>query len=159
MKRRKQYLRTSENNVKFNFLIFIVLLEDSHTNLFTYCLLLSPFTGKVCWLWHRLYGLQSLKYLLSGPLQKWASQVVQWVRNLPASAGDGRDMGSIPGSGRSPGEGNGHHSNRLAWRIPWTEEPDGLRSMGSQRVGCAYITDIFASFCCRIMWLGRWKRF
>ena len=27
------------------------------------------------------------------------------------------------------------HSRILAWRIPWTEEPDGLQSMGSQRVG------------------------
>ena len=27
------------------------------------------------------------------------------------------------------------HSSILAWRIPWTEEPGGLRSMGSQRVG------------------------
>ena len=27
------------------------------------------------------------------------------------------------------------HSDILAWRIPWTEEPGGLRSMGSQRVG------------------------
>ena len=26
------------------------------------------------------------------------------------------------------------HSNILAWRIPWTEEPDGLQSVGSQRV-------------------------
>ena len=30
------------------------------------------------------------------------------VKNLPANAGDARDMGSIPGSGRSPGEGNGN---------------------------------------------------
>ena len=30
------------------------------------------------------------------------------VKNLPASAGDLRDMGSIPESGRSPGEGNGY---------------------------------------------------
>ena len=30
------------------------------------------------------------------------------VRNLPANAGDIRDTGSIPGSGRSPGEGNGN---------------------------------------------------
>ena len=29
------------------------------------------------------------------------------------------------------------HSNVLAWRIPWTEEPGGLQSMGSQRVGYA----------------------
>ena len=43
--------------------------------------------------------------------------------------------GSIPGSGRSPGEGNGNHSSILAWKIPWTEEPGRLQSMGSQRVG------------------------
>ena len=27
------------------------------------------------------------------------------------------------------------HSSVLAWRLPWTEEPDGLQSMGSQRAG------------------------
>ena len=31
-------------------------------------------------------------------------------------------------------EGMVSHSSVLAWRIPWTEEPDGLQSMGSQRV-------------------------
>ena len=40
----------------------------------------------------------------------------------------------IPGSGRSPGEGNDTHSSILAGRIPWTEEPDGLQSMGSREV-------------------------
>ena len=45
------------------------------------------------------------------------------------------DLGSIPGSGRSPEEGMTIHSSILAWRIPWTEEPGGLQSMGSQRVG------------------------
>ena len=54
------------------------------------------------------------------------------VKNLPANAGYVRDVSSIPGSGRS---GGGHgNSSILAWRIPWTEEPDGLQSMGSQRV-------------------------
>ena len=38
--------------------------------------------------------------------------------------------GSIPGSGRCPGEGNGKPSSSLAWRIPWTKEPGRLRSMG-----------------------------
>ena len=42
------------------------------------------------------------------------------IRNLPAKAGD---MGSIPGLGRSPGEGNGNHISILAWEIPWAEEP------------------------------------
>ena len=32
-------------------------------------------------------------------------------------------------------EGKATHSSTLAWRIPWTEEPGGLQSMGSQRVG------------------------
>ena len=45
------------------------------------------------------------------------------------------DLGLIPASRRSPGEGNGNHCNILAWRIPWTEEPGGLQSMGLQRVG------------------------
>ena len=31
-------------------------------------------------------------------------------------------------------EGMAIHASILAWRIPWTEEPDGLQSMGSQRV-------------------------
>ena len=43
------------------------------------------------------------------------------------------DLGSIPGSGRSPGEGI--HSNILAEKITWMEEPDRLQSMGLQRVG------------------------
>ena len=40
------------------------------------------------------------------------------------SACNARDPGLIPGSGRSPGEGNGNHSSILAWEIPWTEEPE-----------------------------------
>ena len=56
------------------------------------------------------------------------------VKNLLASAGDIRDMGLIPGLGRSPGEGMAPHSSILAWRIPWTEEPGGPQSIGLQRV-------------------------
>ena len=41
-----------------------------------------------------------------------ASQVVLGVKNLPASAGDVRDVGSIPGLGMSPG---GRHSNPLQY--------------------------------------------
>ena len=42
------------------------------------------------------------------------------------------DLGSVPGSERSCGDGNGIHSSILVWRIPRTEEPGGLQSMGSQ---------------------------
>ena len=47
-----------------------------------------------------------------------ASQVVLVVQNLPANAGDIRDLGSIPGLGRSLEEGMATHSSVLAWRIP-----------------------------------------
>ena len=52
-------------------------------------------------------------------------------KDLSANTGDIRDVGSIPGSGRSPG--GGQATSILAWRIPWTEEPDGLQSMGLQK--------------------------
>ena len=42
---------------------------------------------------------------------------------------------SISVSERFPGQGNGYHSNILAWIIPWTEEPGGLQSMVSQESG------------------------
>ena len=41
------------------------------------------------------------------------------------------DPGSIPGLGRSSGEA---HSSTLPWKITWTEEPDRLQSIGSQRI-------------------------
>ena len=62
-------------------------------------------------------------------------QVALVVSNPLANAGDTRDMGLTPGSGRSPGEGMATHSNILAWRIPWAQEAGGLQSMGSQRGG------------------------
>ena len=36
------------------------------------------------------------------------------------------------------------HSSILAWRIPWTEEPGRLQSMGSQRVGCNFHIHFFS---------------
>ena len=64
-----------------------------------------------------------------------ASQVVLVVKNLPADAGDIRDMGLIPGFERSPGERMATHSSILAWKIPWMEKLGELQSTGSQRVG------------------------
>ena len=57
------------------------------------------------------------------------------VKNLPASAGDIRDVGSIPGLERCPGGGHGNPFHYIAWRSPWTQEPGGLQSIGSHRVG------------------------
>ena len=54
---------------------------------------------------------------------------------VKASASNAGDPGSILGSGRSPGEGNGNPLQYLAWRIPWMEKPSRLQSTGLQRVG------------------------
>ena len=55
------------------------------------------------------------------------------VNNPPANVGDGRATGSIPGSGRSPGEGMATHSGLFAWDIPWTEEPGGAPVHGVRK--------------------------
>ena len=61
-----------------------------------------------------------------------ASLVAQLVRNLPAV-----QETQVWSLGREDPleKGVATHSDTLAWRIPWTEEPGGLQSMGSQRVG------------------------
>ena len=56
------------------------------------------------------------------------------VKNLPANAGDIRDTGLTPGSGRYLEEGIATHSSIIAWRIPWIEEPGRLQSIRSHRV-------------------------
>ena len=60
----------------------------------------------------------------------------QWLsgKESTCNAGDAGDKRLIPGSGRSPGERNGNPLYILAWRIPQTEEPGRLQSMGLQRV-------------------------
>ena len=62
--------------------------------------------------------------------------MAQTVKNLPANAGDTRDDTSVQSLvWEDPLEkGMAPHSSILAGRIPWTEEPGGLQSMGSQRV-------------------------
>ena len=52
-----------------------------------------------------------------------------------ASVCNAGDLGSIPGLGRSPGQGNGSPLQYSCPKIPWTAEPGRLLSMGSQRVG------------------------
>ena len=55
------------------------------------------------------------------------------VKNLTANTGDIGDTDSIPGLGRSPGEGNGNLLLCSCLEIPWTEGPGGLQSIGLQR--------------------------
>ena len=78
-----------------------------------------------------------LDFILQAPLYLY--YVIRWKkRSIPGlpqqlsnkvstcNAEDIRNVSSIPGSGRSLGE----YSSILAWRIPWTEEPGGLQSIG-----------------------------
>ena len=57
------------------------------------------------------------------------------AKNLPANAGDVRNLGSILKSGRSPGEGHGNPLSILAWRIPMDRGTWRSTVQGSQRVG------------------------
>ena len=61
----------------------------------------------------------------------WASQVLPGIKNLPANAGDIRVMVRFMGWEDPLEKGMATHSNILAWRITWTEEPGRLQSMGS----------------------------
>ena len=56
-------------------------------------------------------------------------------KNPPANAGDVRDAGSVPGSGRSPEGGHGNPLQYSCLENPWTEESGGLQSRGLHRVG------------------------
>ena len=62
-------------------------------------------------------------------LPRWLSE-----KESACKGGDAGDVGSIPGSGRSPGEGNGNLLQYSCLRSPWTEETGGLTSRGSQTV-------------------------
>ena len=62
------------------------------------------------------------------------------VKDLPANAGDTWDAGLIPGQEDPLEEGVATYASILAWKVPWGEEPGGLQSMGSQRVGHDWAT-------------------
>ena len=63
---------------------------------------------------------------------RWVSLVVQMVKNLPVL---GETQVQSLGLEDPLEKGMATHSNILAWRIPWTEEPGGLQPMRLQRVG------------------------
>ena len=73
-----------------------------------------------------------LKNVNQIPCLTQASLVAQMVKNLPAKQGI---WFQSLGQEDPLEEGMATHSSVLAWRIPWTEQPGGLQSMGSRRVG------------------------
>ena len=63
------------------------------------------------------------------------------VKNLPAIAEDIEMWVQFLGWEDPLGKEMGTHSSVLSWEIPWTEEPGGLPSLGSQRVGLNIATE------------------
>ena len=101
----------------------IIILAETHLT-FKESLLISTlriqleFSSKVC----------SAPHLLCHIIDRMVSQVALVVKNPLANAGDIGDSGLIPG------EEMATQSSILAWRIPGTEGPVEVKSMGSQRV-------------------------
>ena len=92
-----------------------------------------------------------------------------WVRSLGCLASPAWAGGSLPlappgkpqGREDPPRGGNGDPLQHLAWRIPWTEEPGGLQSIGSQRVRHDWVINTFTFSKCPFfpLWLkplGMW---
>ena len=63
-------------------------------------------------------------------MHRWASLVAQMVKNLPSMR---ETWVQSLGLDDLLEKGMATHSSILAWRIPWTEDPGGLQSMGSQK--------------------------
>ena len=85
-------------------------------------------------LWTFVCMNQAKKTSLCLALSKSYIKVALVIKNQPAKAGGIRDPGSIPPWEDLLEEEMAIHSNILSWRIPWTEEPGRLQSIGLQRV-------------------------
>ena len=79
------------------------------------------------------WGSSSLQTITSYSIQGFPGCISG--KEPPGNAGDLREVGSIPGLGRSPGGRNGNPPQYSCLKNPWREESGGLQSLGSQRVG------------------------
>ena len=93
--------------------------------------------------WITLFLVATCRLFRFGFREPRASLVAQMVKNLPAV--QETQVWSL-GWEDPLEDGMATHSSILAWRIPWTEQPDGLQSMGLQRVGHGWTINTF-TFC------------
>ena len=82
-----------------------------------------------------VHGLKSQWLYAIRPILNIQIACAPWCSDGKESAFNAGNLGLISGSGKSLERGMATHSSIHAWRIPWIEEPGGLQSMGSQRVG------------------------
>ena len=94
-----------------------------------------------------IYSNQKVEAILS--ISRWYKQNAVSIDNAIFFSSEGKvsacsagDPGSIPASGRSPGEGNGNLFQYSCLENPWREEPGRLQSMGLQRVGLDWATSL-----------------
>ena len=78
----------------------------------------------------------------------WASLVTQMVKNLTTMQ---ETQAQSLGQRDSLEKGMATHSSILAWRMPWTEEPGRLQSIGLQRVRHDWVTNKFTFFKYRLV--------
>ena len=120
---------------EFHFFHWVVVIEYLlHNKFIKWYICFRRFSVSV--LFYNKYEKSVLKYDFARPM--FPLTVFNTIHRFPyssvgkESACNAGDLGSIPGSGRSPRKGNGNHSTILAWRSSWTEETGRLKSMGSQ---------------------------
>ena len=87
-----------------------------------------------------------ISWIVRRVLFNWDSLVAQTVKCLPAMP---ETQVQSLGRENSLKKEMATHSSILAWEIPWTEEPGGLQSMGSQRVGHNWATSLSLFFTIR----------
>ena len=113
----------------------------SQSTLWSKYMLLLESEVWIAWGWSFVYSKQRTE----GPIRNLTGGIFPGGSDGKVSAYNAYHMGhrgSIPGSGRSPGEGNGNPLQYSCWKIPWMVEPGRLQSMGSQRVGHDWATSL-----------------
>ena len=103
---------------------------------------------KFSWHWEQLILPMNLKNLLVGGNNViffflLGKQITIWKRKMKDVKPSGSEKAMAP------------HSSTLAWKIPWTEEPGGLQSMGSLRIGLDWATSL--SLFTFMHWRRKWQ--
>ena len=109
----------------------------------------------LCMCWYGFKNPSSIWLLLQ---LEWASLVAQRLKHLPAMWETWvRSLGWDDPLEKEMAT----HSSILAWWIPWMEEPGGLQSTGSQRVGHDWVTSLMSLtyLCTQISFVNIWKHY
>ena len=135
------------SSINLFFLLWIVFLV-------LYLLNCKEWMGVFVWFWvshvgvqlcphHSFQRLPFLHWIAFTHLLKVSCPGLLWWYSEWESACQCRGHRFDPWSGKIPEKAMAPHSSTLAWKIPWTEGPGGLQSMGSLRVGHDWSTSLW----------------